>query len=904
MPKTLQGLQTNFTAGEISPRLHGHVDVSKYKNGLKTATNCTVLPHGPVKRRNGTKYIASVKTHTSKVRLIKFQFNQTNAYILEFGNNYIRFFKSAGQVLSGGVPYEVTTTYTEAQLPELTYVQFGTTIYIAHYAHAPAQLVWTSDAVWELSDLFFYPPATSEDGFKPAATLTPAATSGLGVNFTASAGVFLRGDVGRQLNNLVGTGVASIVSYTSATVVVCDILENFPNTSAIASQSWEMDLSPIAKLSTDQTSLGVTATVASFYTDNTRGPGVAISGITQASPGVITSATHNLVSGDKVEIKNVVGMTQLNNKIWTAEVLSSTTLSLKDATSTAVDTTTYTAYASGGTLKKVFTDTGLDVFRAADVDRFLVFNGGIGLVTSVTNAQEAKVELQKAMTSASDTSVWSIEQEGWTSTKGYPRVVALHQQRLWFAGTTTNPQTIWGSESGIFDSIAVGSAPSDAVQFDISTSEVNQIQWMYGLRSNLVLGTSGAELTVDSGAVAGPITPDSIVQESRSYNGSNLQQPVALESEILYVQRSGMKINSFRYNFESDNYISDDLTFLAEHLPRNGGGVKEMAYAQDPDRLIYAVLNDGSMMVGTYYRDQQVIAWTSYVTDGIFENVQTISTGANDEVWVCVKRTIGGATKRFIERFDVSAGEDNLDGFSDSYLTYSLPKTITGITKANPAVVTSNTHGFSNGDRIKIIGVEGMTEVNGKTFLVANVAANTFELTTTAGVNINSTSYTTYVSGGEAHELITSVSGLDHLEGKTVQIKADGAAHADKVVTAGAVALDTYVYEVTAGLSYATNIITLNKEFNVGSGSQQGQPARWTRPIIRVYKSIFPTLNGEFQPARNPTDLMDNKIPLFTGDVEYGSLDWSTDAQLQLETDKPFPFVLLGIFGTLEAGIK
>lgn len=688
--KTLLGAQTNFTAGELSPRLWGHVDVAKYKNGLKEALNCTCLPHGPVQRRNSTKYIAGVKTHSKTVKLLRFQFNQENAYILEFGHQYIRFYNTDGQILSGGSPYEVATTYTEAELTELTYVQFGTTIYLAHSAHPPAKLVWTNSTSWALSDIFFYPPVTSEDGLKPSTTLTPAATTGIGINFTAGSGVFIDGDVGRQLHNLGGAGKASIVSLAGNTVAVCDIVEDFPSTSAITSQNWKIDLSPIAKLSTDQTSIGVTATVNSMYTDSTRGPPKAITGATVASPGVITAVAHGFAVGDKIEIKNILGTTFLNNKIWVVGTVPSVdTLTLKDANANAVDTTTFGSYVSGGTIKRVYTDVGLDSFRSGDVDRYLIFNGGIGQITSVTSAKTVKMELQKSMTAAADTSIWPIEQEAWTSTKGYPRTVALHQQRLWFGGTTSAPQTIVGSESGIFDSMAIGSDPSDAVQFDISTSEVNEIQWLYGLRSQLVVGTSGAELTVDSGQVAGPITPDSIVQESRSYNGSNLQQPVALESELLYIQRSGMKINSFQYNFQADNYISDNLIFLAEHLPRNGGGIKEIAYAQDPDRLIYAVLNDGTMAVGTYYRDQQVIAWTVYSTDGVYENVQTISTGINDEVWVCVKRTINGSVKRYVERFDVSTGEDNLDGFSDSYLTYSLPKTITGITKADPAVVTS-----------------------------------------------------------------------------------------------------------------------------------------------------------------------------------------------------------------------
>lgn len=909
MTKTLQGLQTNFTSGVLSPRLWAHIDVSKYKNGLKTGINSYCLPHGPIVRRSGTVFINEVKTSSKEVKLIRFQFNQDNAYILEFGHQYIRFYKNGGQIQSGGSPYELSTTYTESEVQEITYVQFGRVIYIAHAEHPPASLTWTSDTSWVLEDVFFYPPPTDEDGFKPAATITPGATSGLSVTFTANGGVFLPADVGRQIHNLSGTGKASIISYTNNTTVVCDILENFPNTSAIASQSWKMDLSPIAKLEMDNSGTGTTSTLTSFYTDSFRGPAKSIATITRANPGVLTvSGGHGFTDGDKVELKNIQGMPPINNAIWAVKEINANDFSLLSSTGSEVDTTIYQPYAGGGIARKVFADIFVDAFRSDDVDRYILINGGIGLVTEIPDAHTAKIELQKSLNAITSTSAWSIEEEAWTSTKGYPRVIALHQQRIWFGGTDNAPQTVWGSSPAIFDSIGVGGQDDDAISFDLAASEVNQIQWMYGLRDQLIIGTSGAEITIGSGVQAGPITSSSITADSRTYSGSKLQQPIALENEVLYIQRSGTKINSFRYNFEIDNYLSDDLVFLAEHLPRDGGGIKEIAYAQDPDRLVYAVLNDGTMMIGTYYRDQQVIAWTLYNTDGLFENIQTISTGINDEVWVVVKRTIDGSTKRYIERFDSvnmsQFGINNTEVFSDCALTLSLPKTVTGITKANPGVVTANSHGFSNGDQIKLFDIGGMEEVVGKTYVVANKTANTFELTTVSGSNVNTTTFTDYTSGGEVFKLFSTVSGLNHLESKSVEIKADGAAHATKIVTGGSITLDRPAYEVTVGLSYESEIHTLQREFNLGLGSQQGQPARWVHPILRLYRSCLPTLNGEFLPARTPQDLMDNKVELVTGDVEYGNLDWGTDSSLTITINKPFPFVLLGIFGMMEAGVK
>ena len=469
-------------------------------------------------------------------------------------------------------------------------------------------------------------------------------------------------------------------------------------------------------------------------------------------------------------------------------------------------------------------------------------------------------------------------------------------------GTSTDPQTIWGSETGLITSMGVGAADTDALAFDLSGRDISQISWMANLRNDLIVGTPGGEFTVDAGG-GNALSPSNIIQQVRGYTGSNLQQPVGLDDQVLYIQKSGAKLNALRYDYQIDNYISENLLFLAEHLARNADGIKEIAYANDPDKNIFAVCNDGTMLVCTYVREQQVTAWSKWETDGFFESVNTVSTGLDDEVWFVVRRTINGSTKRYIERLDRSAGEDNLDIFSDCADTYSDPKTITSITKATPGVVTSTSHGYSNGDYVKIVGGD-MTELEGLTFIVANKDANTFELTDINGNNVDTSSYTTYVSGGEVHKLVTSITGLDHLEGKEVQVKVDGATHADKTVSSGTITLDRRGYEVTVGLPYTTTITTLAMEYNTGGGSQQGQQFRWVRPIVRVYKSCRPLFDGEFLPARAATDRMDSALTLFTGDLVYGNLTWKDgfSSSVSITTDLPLPFMLLGIFGSVDGG--
>ena len=91
-------IQTNFTAGELSPKLFGQTNLDKYSNGVETLENMTVFPQGGATRRSGSRFICEVKNSANTTRLIPFEFNDEQAYVLEFGDQYIRFFKDQGQI--------------------------------------------------------------------------------------------------------------------------------------------------------------------------------------------------------------------------------------------------------------------------------------------------------------------------------------------------------------------------------------------------------------------------------------------------------------------------------------------------------------------------------------------------------------------------------------------------------------------------------------------------------------------------------------------------------------------------------------------------------------------------------------------------------------------------------------
>lgn len=808
--------QNGFNAGRLSPLLEGRQDIAQYDRGLSEARNCLVTPRGPVNRRAATEFIAEAKDSTSNIALIPFQFSEDDSFMLEFGDQYIRFYTNSAQVESApSVPLEVATNYLSAEVEQIAFTQFGDIIYLAHPNHAPATLTRVTNTNWVLEDITFTPEPTFEDGYTPSGiTVTPGATTGLGITFTASASVFLKADEGRQIINLNGAGRASIVTVSSGTSAICDIIEDFPNTNPVAAGDWKMDLSPIAELT-----------------------------------------PSGLRAGSVITIE--------------ADVIGTT--------------------------------TDVATFRSDDVGRYLLLNGGVTKIIELVDSHTVRTEVLKSLNTTDETQLWSLEDPTWSASRGYPAAVTLFQQRLVFGGTTSQPQTVWMSETGIFNGFGIGPDDEDSIEVDLSSSQVNNINW-FAVTRDLVVGTVGGESTLAGAGTGGAITPATVSQTPRTYHGSTRQRPVVIAGEALFIQRSARKVRSLQYDFNIDGYIGRDLTFLAEDITE--GSAKQMAYAENPDSIIYVVDEAGDLLTCAYDRSEQVTGWSFWDTDGSFKWVQSITSGSVDQVWVVVEREVDGNTKRYIELVYSGAQDNNLSGYADSFLTLDNPITISGITQANPAVVTATAHGLSNGDKIKMFEVGGMTEVIGKTYVVANATANTFELTNIKGNNIDSTGFTAYTSGGKAYKLVSTISGLDHLEGKTVKVKADGASHPDKVVSSGSITLDRDSYQVLVGLAYTTEIETLTPEYDSGIGSIQGQQQKRAIPILRVFKSAVPTVNGAFKPSRNSLNNMDQSVPLTTGTLRYSLQAWDTEGKLKIETDEPLPLTLLAIYGTVDGNAR
>jgi len=187
---------TNFQSGELSPRLEGRIDLQKYQSGVQQLTNMLVFPQGGATRRPGTYYAGSSKSN-GKVRLIPFEFSDEQAYVIELGANYMRFYVDGGLLVSGGSAVEVVTPYSATEIFELNYTQSADVIYFAHKNHPPAKLTRTTATSFTFSDIDFVDGPWLDENTSDITLYASAATGS--VTITASAALFTSDDVGRYI---------------------------------------------------------------------------------------------------------------------------------------------------------------------------------------------------------------------------------------------------------------------------------------------------------------------------------------------------------------------------------------------------------------------------------------------------------------------------------------------------------------------------------------------------------------------------------------------------------------------------------------------------------------------------------------------------------------------------------
>lgn len=929
-------VQRSFTSGEIAPALYARVDQVRYANGLRKCRNFLVMRHGGVSNRPGTGFVGEVKTSSKTVRLIPFIFNADQTYVLEFGNLYMRVHRNGAQVTetavnitgatqanpcvitavahgyangdevyitgvggmtqlngrnfkvagvtantfqirymddattvnatsfgaytSGGTVarvYTITTPYVEADLPDLQYVQSADVITLTHPTYAPRELSRTAHTSWTLSTISFDPSIA-----RPTAL---AGTAG-------------------------GAG-ANTYKYKVTAIKTETFEESLPGTEAAD----------------------------------------AITGITQANPAVVTAAGHGYSNGDEVLITGVVGMTQVNNRTFVVAGVTANTFQLKD-----VDSTGYTAYSSGGSSFRTHTVISAAaapttaaphvlnwtaVSNASEYNIYKEANGVFGFIgiASTNTFNDTGLSPNQADNPPVATNFFKL-------TGDFPSTVSYFQQRRCFANSDNDPDKFWGSRTSMFSNFTTHQPlqDDDAVIFTLVGRQVNEIRHILDLGTLIIL-TSGGEWTIE-GDPSGILTPTEINPKQRGYTGASVLQPIVVGGNALYVQARGSIIRDLAFDYQVESYRGNDLTIFSAHL-FDGYTIRDWAYQQIPHSIIWIARSDGKLLGLTYVREHQVVGWHQHDFDGTVEQVCAVPEGDEDALYVVVKRTIsglaslGGSTRRYVERFKTRRISNIKDAvFMDSALSYN--GTHTG----------STTMTLSGGTNWTSTETLTLTASVAATFVSTDVG-NAIHLTGSDGTLIRFT-IDAFTSGtvvtGRAHKTVPAamrsvaittwakavdeVTGLWHLEGKTVSVLGDGfvvgnpnnSTYDTRTVTNGAVTLDKPYAIIHVGLPITADLETLDLDV------PQGETMVDKRKLISRLSLFIESSRGFFVGPELPSadnslsgldeaklrssEHYDKPVDLKTGTVDINiQPTWNSNGRIVVRQTDPLPASILAV---------
>jgi hypothetical protein len=831
-------IQPSFTGGELSPALYGRVDLAKYQTSLKTCRNMIAQVYGGAKNRAGTKFMAEVKTSSSRVRLIPFAFSTTQTYVLEFGNQYMRVYKDGGQVVyssggSAGQPFELATPWTAAELDDLGYTQSADVLTIVHPSYQPRQISRTAHDAWTISQFENLNGPFQEVNTVESKTIYASAATGT-VTLTSNFDIF-----------------------TSAFVDSFVYLEAKPDTSVPA---WE----------------------TSKKVEN---------GDKIKANGRYYVATSADPSG-YVRITGTLRPTHTEGKEWDGtDVLEGAVYRAPGASSNS------DAYVG---VEWEYRHSGFGTLK----------------ITSVTNARTATATVIKRLPdevvgSGSTTYKWAFE--AWGNTQGYPSAVTYYQQRMVFANTPAQPQTVWMSRTGAFPDFgtSIPVLDDDAIRFTIASRQVNAVRHMLAL-DKLVLLTSGSEWIV-AGGDNDVVSPAAIATKVQGYRGSSKRTPIPIGNTALYLQDKGSTVRDLGYEFASDSYTGNDLTVLSSHLVE-GYSITDWTYQQTPNSVVWAVRSDGVLLGMTYMREQQVVGWHRHDTDGEVESVCCISEGNEDAVYIAVKRTINGATKRYVERMNTRFFTSIKDAyFVDCGLSYdgrntgSTTMTLTSSgawtygSSATFTLTASASH-FSAGD----VGSEiHLTDDDGR---ILRLAISAYTSATVVTVTINrdvATELRNSATTSWSHARKT-FGGLSHLEGKTVSVLADGHVEPQKVVASGSITIGAAAGVVHAGLPIEADFETLDispQTQETIRDKQKNIPA--VRMVVEQSRGIFAGKDSSnlLEYKQRAAENYDDPVTSLTGLAEIRIVsNWSNTGRIFVRQSDPLPLSILAVIPELTVG--
>lgn len=558
---------------------------------------------------------------------------------------------------------------------------------------------------------------------------------------------------------------------------------------------------------------------------------------------------------------------------------------------------------------------------ASGVTTYNVYKGEFGIYGFIGSASGTSFIDNGIVADMQDTT--PIARNPFSGAGDYPSCVAYIQQRLALGASNNDPEKVYMSKSGLFYNYTnrFPNQDDDSISFNLVGSRVNKVNHLLSLVKPVVFTESGEHIL--NGDNSGILKPGEINAEQHSYNGSSaLLSPLVVGATALYVQSRGSVVRDLGFEFETSGYKGNDLSLFAAHL-FDGYTIVDWAYQQIPHSIVWAVRDDGVLLGLTYIREQQIWGWHRHdFENGFVENVAVIPDGDEDAVYLTIKRTINGTTKRYIEKLTSRADTDIEDMiFVDSAITFDGRNTNTGLTMTLSGGVTWEY-------------TETITITASAAFFLSSYVGQEIHLTVGSElIRFTLTGYTssTIMSGtpnrtvpvsmrsvatSDWARAVKTVSGLYHLEGEQVSVQGDGAvvasvnnpSYGELTVSGGQITMDTAHSVIHVGLPITSDLETL--DIDNAQGETLVNKTKLIGEVAITVKATRGLWAGSAAPSDDDVDPLEGLTELKSRSTEnYGSVPslktktlkkviqsrWNSNGRVFVRQVDPLPATIVAI---------
>ena len=904
MDENLTGIKTAFTGGELAPSLYSRVDVKRYNISAKQLRNFIIQPHGSISNRPGFEYIATGKTEGKKIRMFPFEFSTIQTYTLEFGEYYIRFYTDGAVIeKDAGSAWTTATDYVVNDL-----VSSGGVIYICLFAHTSgvfatdlSNLKWeietnkwvtatayvVGDFVYTASKFYYCVVAhtsgvfatdlASVDWLEQSIYEVPTPYDEddihqLELKYTQSADVLYLAHPDYSPRQLERSGETSWALNDYDYVNGPFMLDNTTTTKTLAISAVSgasKTLTAVGFTFDEGTHVGSIWKLRHFIEGQANSAAIAGTGgeTAIACGGTWRLITHGTWTGTiRVEKSTDGGSTWTNiREFSSADDFNPNTFGSEDMSEFALPflvRVNCTAYTSGPCNINLTTDS--------------YYHEGIVKITAITTGgatATATVIRTCGLTTA--TSDWA--EGSWSDKRGWPSIVEFHpDDRLVWGNSYTEPQTFWMTKTGDYTNFARSDPleDSDGISSPLPSRKVNGINGIMSLTEMIMLTLSN-ECSIQG--TTGVITPTSLQNKIQGWEGSYGVKPVVIGNRGIYVQSIGSIIRDLGYVLDEGSFSGADLTIFSNHL-FTGYSIIDLAYQQNPDRVVWAVRSDGKLLGMTYMREQEVVAWSPHDSN---------ISGALE--WVTATDYVKG-------NWVSHEGTDYLCDFAHTSGVFATDLT------GSKWTATDREADFESACTIRGPGYDELwVSVN-------RSGTRTIERQVQRMVSTEPEDQF-FVDCGSTYDGVatTTITGLTHLEGKTLAVLADGNVLVEKVVKSGVLTLGASYSKVTYGIGYVSDMETLNMDATLRDGTIQGKKIKVSKMMIRFINSrggfVGPDADNLKEIHASKRSTYDDPLALFSGEqpVTMGG-GYTLGGNIFFRQSQPLPVMITALIPQVSVG--